>query len=61
MTPRCPSCLRNAVRNDLHDSYACKTCDRWTEPKCTHPKCQFCKTRPGRPSLCAKASWDTDK
>jgi len=32
----------------------CKTCDEWIDPKCGNPKCEFCKTRPEKPSMMSK-------
>lgn len=33
-----------------HDAYYCESCDAWLETKCTDPDCEFCYTRPERPS-----------
>lgn len=33
------------------DAYYCKDCDRWIEGKCGDPDCDFCRTRPEKPSL----------
>lgn len=32
------------------DAYACMMCDEWLSTKCTDAACQFCPTRPERPS-----------
>jgi len=31
------------------DTYACMTCNRWTEDKCQDKTCGFCNDRPKTP------------
>jgi hypothetical protein len=38
------------VRNDRHDAYYDPQADVWLERKCGDPECEFCATRPDRPS-----------
>lgn len=37
-------------RNEIYDAYVCLDCDVWTEKVCDDPKCEFCSTRPEKPS-----------
>jgi len=36
--------------SDKYDAYYCATCDIWTEKKCKDITCEFCATRPDKPS-----------
>lgn len=36
----------------IHDVYFCEACDVWLEKVCSDPDCEFCPTRPQRPSGC---------
>lgn len=35
--------------SEKYDSYYCIDCNRWIEPKCSDPNCEFCKDRPDKP------------
>lgn len=37
-------------RNEKHDAYYCEKCDAWIEKQCGSPRCDFCPTRPAKPS-----------
>lgn len=37
--------------NETFDAYFCKTCDRWLEKNCGDKACEFCASRPDKPSL----------
>jgi hypothetical protein len=36
--------------NQQYDCYYCELCNEWLEKKCTDPTCEFCTTRPEKPS-----------
>ena len=36
--------------SDKFDSYFCAACDKWLENKCSDGGCDFCATRPEKPS-----------
>lgn len=38
---------------DEHDAYYIPKEDRWTEPKCNDVTCEYCSTRPQKPSMVA--------
>ncbi len=40
----------NLMRDEKHDAYFCKACDEWIEKKCSDKTCEFCPTRPDKPS-----------
>lgn len=46
--PKHPSV--RALRNEQHDTYYCKECDEWLEPRCKSTECGFCVMRPEKPS-----------
>lgn len=37
------------VLDTTHDAYYCVPCNKWLEPKCKDPACNFCPTRPRKP------------
>jgi hypothetical protein len=45
----CNRCGGRIQLNEQYDARFCGTCRRWTESKCSDPKCQFCTRRPARP------------
>jgi hypothetical protein len=47
----CPTCLTYGARDSESDAFCCRRCDRWLEPLCGDPGCQFCRDRPAKPSL----------
>ena len=40
--------------NEKYDSFFDPEEDKWLEPKCNDPNCEFCKDRPTKPSECKK-------
>lgn len=48
----CTICGKEGNRNSIYDAYACEFCDVWLETGCNDPKCEFCSTRPLKPSYC---------
>lgn len=38
------------TRNKKYDAYFCAECDEWIEKKCGDATCDFCPTRPDKPS-----------
>ncbi|MCK5021020.1 MAG: hypothetical protein KAS32_28675 [Candidatus Peribacteraceae bacterium] len=36
--------------NEDHDTYYCPECDVWLETTCDDPDCEYCATRPSKPS-----------
>lgn len=48
--PRCTHCNSPLFYNKKFDSQYCKHCDEWTEFKCEDLVCEFCTTRPLKPS-----------
>ena len=49
--PRCPTCGAAGIRNERHDTYACRACDVWLE---TSPDGEHFPPTPERPSM---AEW----
>lgn len=50
---KCPHCntkKKYSSWDDGYDAYYCDKCDIWLEPKCSNPECEFCSTRPDKPS-----------
>lgn len=39
----------NRKYSSRYDSYYCPSCNRWREPVCENPGCEFCKDRPTTP------------
>lgn len=46
---KCPTCGQNRVQSFRFDTYFCRRCDVWLEPRCEDPQCTFCR-RPEKPS-----------
>jgi hypothetical protein len=46
----CPNCGSERQYNYEHDAYYCELCNIWAEPKCSNSECEFCATRPEKPS-----------
>lgn len=42
--------LDSQFRSKKHDAYFCKDCDVWIEKACKDKTCDFCSTRPEKPS-----------
>jgi hypothetical protein len=47
---KCSECQVEFDYDKGVDSYFCKICDTWNEDQCNDPECNFCVTRPARPS-----------
>jgi hypothetical protein len=45
------SCGATLDYSQRYDADYCAGCDRWREPACRDPTCEFCASRPARPSL----------
>lgn len=48
--PTCELCGKLGDRSARWDSYACVACDVWIEKSCDNPVCNYCTSRPNRPS-----------
>ncbi len=46
----CPRCGEPRIYNDKHDALYCAACDVWLQKKCGDPACDYCQTRPDKPS-----------
>lgn len=40
--------------SEKYDSFYCLKCDYWWDEKCTDATCEFCSTRPDKPSMMKK-------
>lgn len=47
---RCHVCLTSLAYNDEYDAQFCSVCDEWREEICSDPTCDYCFTRPKKPS-----------
>lgn len=52
MANHCVCCMEPLLYNEEYDSVFCRECDAWREAACSDPLCEYCGTRPARPSLC---------
>lgn len=48
----CESCSHPLLYNDEHDAEYCYACDEWQEDTCDDLTCNYCSTRPEKPSHC---------
>lgn len=48
----CKHCGTKKSYNPVYDAMFCKKCDAWCESKCNDPNCEFCSSRPEKPSDC---------
>lgn len=46
----CWQCKGELKRNETHDSHYCDYCDEWREASCGDKACEFCFSRPRKPS-----------
>lgn len=46
----CPCCGAEKLYSGKYDAYYCKACDVWLEGNCNDPECEFCSSRPEKPS-----------
>ena len=51
---RCPFCGSKDKYNSRYDAFYCDKCDRWLEETCEDPHCDYCATRPFRPSIAVR-------
>ena len=49
---RCSGCSSEVQYSNRYDSYFCELCNQWLEQSCTDPNCEFCSSRPKKPSQC---------
>lgn len=47
---RCHVCLEPLAYHDEFDAQFCAVCDEWREEACSDPTCNYCFTRPQKPS-----------
>lgn len=47
---RCHVCLEPLAYHDEFDAQYCTACDEWREDLCSDPACEYCFTRPKKPS-----------
>jgi len=54
--PTCDTCGEvSKYRDPDHDAYTCEGCDVWVEKQCGDATCEFCASRPERPSEVKKS------
>lgn len=46
----CSNCTSERQYSNKYDAYYCELCNIWLEEKCSDPECQYCPTRPEKPS-----------
>jgi hypothetical protein len=46
---QCSVCNGRTKHNERYDAYYCPECNRWNEPACSDPTCEFCSNRPEKP------------
>lgn len=46
----CPACNSERQYAYKYDAFYCELCNMWLEDKCTDPECEYCTTRPEKPS-----------
>lgn len=46
----CSKCGSEIQYSNKYDAYYCELCNEWSEKKCEDPECEFCSTRPDKPS-----------
>jgi hypothetical protein len=46
---KCDTCMNYEVYYETYDAFICAYCNKWLEPKCGDPGCQYCKDRPIKP------------
>ena len=45
-------CQTPKLYSEEHDCFYCKPCNKWLEEKCDDEECEYCWTRPPKPSDC---------
>lgn len=61
----CPLCGADRGYSEEYDSIFCLSCDKWLESSCEDPGCEFCSSRPVKPSDYGEVKnrrlwWDTN-
>lgn len=46
----CRTCGSEVQYSNKYDAYYCELCNVWLEKTCEDPECEFCSTRPEKPS-----------
>ena len=46
----CKLCGKERYYTVKYDTYYCPSCDKWLEEDCGDPHCEFCASRPSKPS-----------
>ena len=48
----CRDCESEVQYNAEYDAYYCELCNKWLEGTCNDSNCEYCATRPDKPSQC---------
>lgn len=48
----CRKCSSEKQYNAEYDAIYCELCNEWLERTCDDPECEYCSTRPAKPSQC---------
>ena len=51
----------NTWYTHIFDAQYCKLCDEWLEAKCSDDNCEFCSTRPEKPSQMPKSAHEVHR
>lgn len=46
----CEQCGSERQYSNKYDAYYCELCNKWLEETCDDVECDFCPTRPEKPS-----------
>ncbi len=46
----CNLCEKERYYSRVYDTYYCPSCDEWLEKTCGDGECEFCNSRPKKPS-----------
>jgi len=46
----CNKCCNERHYSNKYDAYYCELCNKWMEEKCDDENCEFCSSRPNKPS-----------
>ena len=47
----CLKCKSEKQYNGQYDAYYCELCNEWLEERCGDDGCEYCQTRPEKPSM----------
>ena len=50
MNNYCKTCGSEIKYSNKFDSFYCELCNKWLEKTCNDPSCEFCSSRPSKPS-----------